>query len=198
MHAATLNQKTRLVSKSIDRAWPVECCRLDQIPTILAKSNKKYYYYSTIPCNSRSTVPMNKPHKKEEIVTFKVNESLARQLNAIPNRSDFIRRAILLALESTCPLCQGTGVLTSEQKKHWKEFARNHTVTECNRCHAVHLTCEKNWKYVSRKDTYSYHFWLPKGNTSCRQGQNLWKKSYLQLSYSCWWPGFSLLPVILK
>jgi hypothetical protein len=87
---------------------------------------------------------MNKPHKKEEIVTFKVNESLARQLNAIPNRSDFIRRAILLALESTCPLCQGTGVLTPEQKKHWKEFARNHTVTECNRCHAFYLTCEKN------------------------------------------------------
>ena len=79
--------------------------------------------------------------KKEEIITFKVDDALSQRLLGIPNRSDFIRRAILTALESTCPLCRGTGVLTPDQRDHWDEFARTHTVQECKTCHAFHLVC---------------------------------------------------------
>jgi hypothetical protein len=60
---------------------------------------------------------------RKEIITFKVDESLAAAMHGIPNRSAFIRSAILSALNGSCPLCKGTGILTPEQKKNWDQFA---------------------------------------------------------------------------
>jgi hypothetical protein len=79
--------------------------------------------------------------KKEEVITFKVDESLARAMDRVPNRSEFIRTAILSALDSVCPLCSGTGMLTPDQRRHWAAFARQHSVQECGSCHAFHLVC---------------------------------------------------------
>ncbi len=79
--------------------------------------------------------------QKQSIVTFKAEESLATALRALPNRSAFIRSAVLAALENVCPLCQGAGILTQEQKKHWQTFARDHALRECNDCHEWHLVC---------------------------------------------------------
>ena len=83
------------------------------------------------------------PHakNKERVVTFKTDASLLHALKAIPNRSEFIRAAILAALENHCPVCRGTGVLTPNQKKHWNEFSRHHPLRECEECHEVHLVC---------------------------------------------------------
>jgi hypothetical protein len=78
---------------------------------------------------------------KQSVISLKVDEALLEALRPIPNRSEFIRDAILAALDSTCPLCGGTGILSAGQKEHWDQFARNHNLTECNRCHEVHLTC---------------------------------------------------------
>jgi hypothetical protein len=75
-------------------------------------------------------------------VTFKVDAALHDALKNIPNRSDFIRRAVVAALEVTCPLCQGTGVMTPGQKQHWDDFATDHRVTECDDCHEIRLICE--------------------------------------------------------
>jgi len=83
-----------------------------------------------------------KENKKEEIITFKSDEELARAMEGIPNRSEFIRSAILAALDSTCPLCRGTGILTPKQKRHWERFSKNHTVEECETCHAYHIVCD--------------------------------------------------------
>jgi hypothetical protein len=80
--------------------------------------------------------------KKQDIVTFKADEPLLEAMRGIPNRSEFIRAAILAALDSLCPLCKGTGILTPDQRKHWKDFAEHHALTECEDCHAVHLVCE--------------------------------------------------------
>jgi hypothetical protein len=80
-------------------------------------------------------------HKKEEIITFKVDGDLARAMAGIPNRSEFIRSAILASLDSTCPLCSGTGMLTPRQKKHWIRFSKNHSIEECETCHAYHIVC---------------------------------------------------------
>ncbi len=80
---------------------------------------------------------------KQEIITFKVDKALRDALRGIPNRSEFIRTAILRALESVCPLCQGTGSLTPDQRRHWERFAVNHPLAECPDCHAMHLVC--NW-----------------------------------------------------
>lgn len=80
--------------------------------------------------------------KKQEIITFKVDETLAKAMQGIPNRSEFIRNAILAALDSACPLCKGTGILTPDQSRHWKLFAESHSLHECEQCQALHLVCE--------------------------------------------------------
>lgn len=78
---------------------------------------------------------------KETVVTFKADASLLESIRHIPNRSEFIRSAILAALENHCPLCGGTGVLTPNQKRHWEEFAQHHPLRECDECHEVRLIC---------------------------------------------------------
>lgn len=80
--------------------------------------------------------------RKQEIITFKVDAKLAEEMRGIHNRSEFIRNAILAALENVCPLCGGTGILTPDQKQHWENFSENHTIEECSDCHAVHLVCD--------------------------------------------------------
>lgn len=79
--------------------------------------------------------------RKQEIITFKVDEALWEAMKRIPNRSAFIRSAILSALQSVCPLCNGAGNLTPDQQKHWDRFAKSHPLAECEDCHAVHLVC---------------------------------------------------------
>lgn len=79
---------------------------------------------------------------KTDLVTFKVEHSLAQLIDRLPNKSEFIRRALLGALENTCPLCQGSGVLTPEQAEHWKGFTAHHRVERCGDCKAVYLSCE--------------------------------------------------------
>ena len=79
--------------------------------------------------------------RKQDTVTFKVAQPLWKALRGIPNRSEFIRSAILSALDGACPLCRGTGNLTPDQQRHWDSFARSHNLAECEDCHAVHLVC---------------------------------------------------------
>ena len=79
---------------------------------------------------------------KQEIITFKVDADLWEALHTIPNRSQFIRSAILAALEGACPLCRGTGILTAAQQKHWEAFSETHSIEECHDCQAVHLVCD--------------------------------------------------------
>ncbi len=82
---------------------------------------------------------MNKP----EVISFKADQALLQAMAGIPNRSEFIRAAILSALEGVCPLCRGTGILTPAQQEHWREFARHHAVRQCHECQALHLVCEE-------------------------------------------------------
>ena len=84
------------------------------------------------------------PDKKEEVITLKVDRSLLDAMKGVANRSRFIRRAILAALENVCPLCMGTGILTPRQRKHWASFAKTHAVRECPDCHEKHLTCARH------------------------------------------------------
>lgn len=79
--------------------------------------------------------------KKQELITFKVDSSLSEALRGIPNRSEFIRHAILVALDNVCPLCAGSGILSSNQRKHWEHFSNHHKLEECEECHEVHLVC---------------------------------------------------------
>jgi hypothetical protein len=67
---------------------------------------------------------------KDEVITFKAEASLAEAIRNLPNRSAFIRAAILSALDHACPLCQGTGIMTPEQKRHWDTFSETHCSSE--------------------------------------------------------------------
>ncbi|MDC7222626.1 MAG: CopG family transcriptional regulator [Spirochaetales bacterium] len=79
---------------------------------------------------------------KQEVITFKVDGDLGKIIKELPNRSEFIRKALLNALDNTCPLCKGTGIITPCQKEHWERFSRHHQVELCEDCHTVHLICQ--------------------------------------------------------
>ena len=76
-------------------------------------------------------------------MTFKADEALLDAMKGIPNRSEFIRSAVLAALESTCPLCGGTGILTPNQKQHLMELEQDHSIEECGDCHEMHIVCTR-------------------------------------------------------
>ena len=78
---------------------------------------------------------------KQQIITFKADEALVRAMGAINNRSAFIRAAILAALDGTCPLCRGTGVMNPRQRRHWEDFSQTHPVERCGDCDEAHLVC---------------------------------------------------------
>jgi hypothetical protein len=79
---------------------------------------------------------------RAETITFKADGELAKLLSAMPNRSEFIRGAVLNALENTCPLCLGSGIITPQQKKHWEAFLAHHHMEKCGECNAVHIVCD--------------------------------------------------------
>lgn len=76
-----------------------------------------------------------------EVITFKADKELMRLLKAVPNRSEFIRTALLVALDNLCPFCRGTGVLTPHRKKHWDDLAAHHDRRECRECNDQVLVC---------------------------------------------------------
>jgi len=82
------------------------------------------------------------PARKDETMTFKLDHALAAKLRRIPNRSSFIRNALLRALENACPLCGGDGVLTPTQMKHWNELMEDHHMARCSTCLEPHLVCD--------------------------------------------------------
>ena len=55
---------------------------------------------------------MNRKTPKTAVVAFKVEQELADLLNNLPNKSDFIRKAIAAQLGVPCPLCKGGGVVS--------------------------------------------------------------------------------------
>ncbi len=70
----------------------------------------------------------------KEVITFKADPALAELIKGVRNRSEFIRSAVLAALDSVCPSCQGTGVLTPHQKEHWEKLARDIEMKDCDDC----------------------------------------------------------------
>jgi hypothetical protein len=84
--------------------------------------------------------------RKQQIVTFKVDDALQEAMEGIANRSEFIRSAVLAALDNACPLCKGLGVLSPKQRAHWDEFSGSHQIRECDDCHELYLVCAKRKK----------------------------------------------------
>jgi hypothetical protein len=77
---------------------------------------------------------MPRKSPKTEIVAFKVEEDLAEFLNKLPNKSDFIRKAIIAQFGMTCPLCIGSGVVARGLHNHFKPIIAKNSTKKCERC----------------------------------------------------------------
>jgi hypothetical protein len=73
-------------------------------------------------------------HAKTTGVSFKVEEELAEFLRALPNTSEFIRKAIIAKLGMKCPLCGGRGILTGglEAKSQNEVGSKEPPLTGCS------------------------------------------------------------------
>jgi len=97
------------------------------------------------------------PRKKNDIITFKVDATLLEAMSGIQNRSDFIRSAILAALDNTCPLCRGTGKLSPDQLRHWEHFSTHHKLKECKDCNAFYLSCDQDAEPGADEPHHHHH-----------------------------------------
>lgn len=80
--------------------------------------------------------------RKEEIITFKVDAALADKLRSVPNRSEFIRQAVLQHLGHECPICHGSGTLTPHQMAHLQSFLEHHQLAQCSDCGETYFVCD--------------------------------------------------------
>ncbi len=72
--------------------------------------------------------------QKSQIVAFKVEEDLAEFLDKLPNKSEFIRKAILAQFGMNCPLCVGSGVVPRGVHDHFKPVIAGNTERPCEKC----------------------------------------------------------------
>ena len=86
---------------------------------------------------------MSNVRAKADIITFKVDANLAEAMRGIENRSEFIRNAILAALDNACPLCGGSGILTPHQKEHWEKLRGAHRMAKCENCDEFVMVCDR-------------------------------------------------------
>jgi hypothetical protein len=71
---------------------------------------------------------------KSQIVAFKVEEKLAEFLNQLPNKSLFIRKAIVAQLGMACPLCRGSGVTLPGLHDHYAQVLTTNNKRPCDAC----------------------------------------------------------------
>ena len=72
--------------------------------------------------------------QKSQIVAFKVEPELADFLDKLPNKSEFIRKAILAQFGMTCPLCTGSGVVPRGVHDHYRPIIATHDHRPCEKC----------------------------------------------------------------
>jgi hypothetical protein len=116
------------------------------------KRHRKRFHFFGIYTDSNGDTMKKAKH---EIITFKADASLLEAMKGIPNRSEFIRNSILAALESACPLCSGTGVLTPQQKIHLQDFLVDHSIMECEKCHDLRLVCANGSEKIPEKGNFN-------------------------------------------
>lgn len=79
-------------------------------------------------------------NRKQIAVAFKADAKLAELLNQLPNKSEFIRKAIVAQIAKTCPLCKGTGSVPRGIHDHFESLIRAHRDHPCATCgHEQHL-----------------------------------------------------------
>ncbi|MSR55950.1 MAG: hypothetical protein EXS09_22155 [Gemmataceae bacterium] len=78
----------------------------------------------------------NKP-LKSRTVAVKVEAELADFLARLPNKSEFIRQAILAQFGTACPLCLGAGQVASALGAHYSPILEKHREKACQKCRKI-------------------------------------------------------------
>jgi len=114
--------------------------------------------------------PSRKPEKaqKKQIVAFKVEDGLADFLDALPNKSEFIRKAILAQFGMTCPLCTGTGVVDKGIHNHYASVLADHNTRPCEKCRGS-VSFPMSLDAVPSKDRERYRQFFHGGPLYCLQ-----------------------------
>jgi hypothetical protein len=68
------------------------------------------------------------------MVSFKVEAELAELLDQLPNKSEFIRKAIAAQLRLTCPLCNGKGAVSGWMHEKFAPLIHSMGLRSCVRC----------------------------------------------------------------
>ena len=71
---------------------------------------------------------------KPKLIAFKAEEELAELLDRLPNKSEFIRRAVLSQIGMTCPLCLGVGNVSRGVGTHFTPVIADHMTYPCAAC----------------------------------------------------------------
>ena len=77
---------------------------------------------------------MSRKSPKTSVVAFKVEEALADVLNQLPNKSEFIRKAIAAQMSMACPLCHGAGQVSRTMHDRFVPIIRAWTTRKCQSC----------------------------------------------------------------
>ena len=77
---------------------------------------------------------MTRKLPKTEVVAFKVEEELADFLNKLPNKSEFIRKAIAAQMNMSCPMCGGAGQVTRWTHDHYAQLLDRLHRQNCDAC----------------------------------------------------------------
>ncbi len=73
--------------------------------------------------------------QKQTVVSFRVDQHLAEVLNSLPDKSAFIREAILRRFYTVCPFCAGRGVLPQAIASWLESKMPKFASAECTCCH---------------------------------------------------------------
>ncbi len=77
---------------------------------------------------------MARKQSRMTLMGFKAAPELAALLNALPNKSDFIRKAITAQLGLPCPLCSGRGFLARRDHDLFSPIVAGGRQVECAGC----------------------------------------------------------------
>lgn len=72
--------------------------------------------------------------RKTAVVAFKVEKELAEILNDLPNKSEFIRKAIASHLSMACPVCHGSGTLPKALHDYYTSILPQLSTRDCEGC----------------------------------------------------------------
>jgi len=71
---------------------------------------------------------------KSVVVTFRVDRHLAEALDRLPDKSAFIRDALLQSFHATCPACGGEGRVDCEAAEWLREVLERERAQSCDCC----------------------------------------------------------------